>query len=344
MIPIRCKAGDRVKVRSAEEILAQLDENGCLDGMPFMPEMLKYCGQPYQVAASAHKTCDSTHYREGRYMEDTVFLENLRCDGSGHAGCEAQCLVFMKLAWLEPVAPLRDWKLPRRGGATPGRDRAWLQQTTERRGAEGQTLYRCQATEHLNASVAFPPNQLNLYLADLRSGNVTLGALLRGVSLLALWHLRRLPFAYRVWVGLYEKVHRAVYGSGAPHMQGRIPKGQPTPEVKLDVQPGEWVRVKPLSEINATLSFNNRNRGLAYNPEMSPFCGGVHKVERRITRIVDEKDGRLLEMKGPCILLEGGYCKSLYHPEALFCPKRIPQYFREAWLERTSGPSGPTGP
>jgi hypothetical protein len=33
-------------------------------------------------------------------------------------------------------------------------------------------------------------------------------------------------------------------------------------------------------------------------------------------------------------MLDGGHCKARYHPEALFCRRRIPQYFREAWLDR----------
>jgi hypothetical protein len=41
--------GDWVEVRSKEEILATLDSNGWLDGMPFMPEMLQYCGRKFQV-------------------------------------------------------------------------------------------------------------------------------------------------------------------------------------------------------------------------------------------------------------------------------------------------------
>ena len=99
------------------------------------------------------------------------------------------------------------------------------------------------------------------------------------------------------------------------------------------------MRVRSLPEIQATLNVANRNRGLAYNPEMSPFSGGVYRVARRVTRIVDEKTGRMLDMKGPCIMLEGGYCMARYHPEAPLCPKRIPQYFREAWLERVDGGS-----
>ena len=39
------KAGDLIEVRSAAEILATLDERGELENLPFMPEMLKFCGR-----------------------------------------------------------------------------------------------------------------------------------------------------------------------------------------------------------------------------------------------------------------------------------------------------------
>jgi hypothetical protein len=39
------RVGDWVEVRSAAEIFATLDERGCLDALPFMPEMLSYCGK-----------------------------------------------------------------------------------------------------------------------------------------------------------------------------------------------------------------------------------------------------------------------------------------------------------
>jgi len=35
------KAGDLVEIRSAEEIFATLDDDGCLDRLPFMAEMLR---------------------------------------------------------------------------------------------------------------------------------------------------------------------------------------------------------------------------------------------------------------------------------------------------------------
>jgi len=54
-------AGDWVQVRSKEEILATLDGNGRLDGLPLMPQMLKWCGQRFQVYKRAHKTCDTVN-------------------------------------------------------------------------------------------------------------------------------------------------------------------------------------------------------------------------------------------------------------------------------------------
>ena len=39
------RSGDLVSLRPPEEILATLDEQGCLDGVPFMPEMLRFFGR-----------------------------------------------------------------------------------------------------------------------------------------------------------------------------------------------------------------------------------------------------------------------------------------------------------
>src|SRR5262245_31995892 len=97
---LNLRAGEWVEVRSVEEILATLDDQQCLDGLPFMPEMLPYCGKRFRVYKSAHKTCDTIQTFAIRRMDDAVHLDNLRCDGGAHGGCQAGCLLFWKDAWL----------------------------------------------------------------------------------------------------------------------------------------------------------------------------------------------------------------------------------------------------
>src|SRR5258705_1000175 len=101
--PVR--VGEVVEVRSKEEILSSLDERAALDGLPFMPEMLQYCGRRFRVRAVAHKTCETARRTwKARQLRRTVHLEGLRCDGTAHGGCQAECNLFWREEWLRPGA------------------------------------------------------------------------------------------------------------------------------------------------------------------------------------------------------------------------------------------------
>lgn len=94
------RIGDWVEVKSASRVLATLDRHASLDGLLFMPEMVRYCGQRLRVAAPIQ-----LKRRRGQgpcCMSDTVNLET-RCDGSGHNGCSDGCLMLWKAAWLTPA-------------------------------------------------------------------------------------------------------------------------------------------------------------------------------------------------------------------------------------------------
>ena len=52
------RAGEWFRVRTKEESLGTFDASGRLDELPFMPEMLQYCGTKKQVSKRTHKTCD----------------------------------------------------------------------------------------------------------------------------------------------------------------------------------------------------------------------------------------------------------------------------------------------
>jgi hypothetical protein len=75
------RVGELVEVRSEEEILATLDDNAELDSLPFMPEMLEYCGARFTVYKVAHKLCDTMTATGMRRMRDAVHLAGVRCDG-----------------------------------------------------------------------------------------------------------------------------------------------------------------------------------------------------------------------------------------------------------------------
>lgn len=328
------KAGDLVEVRSAEEVLATLDENGCLDGLPFQPEMLRYCGRQFRVFRTAHRTCDTFTWGHARNHPDAVFLDDLRCDGAAHDGCQAACLLLFKTAWLKRASDRSAAAAPpasTAGARTP----EWLQARTRVTNEAGEGLYRCQATEHIRASRPVPARSAFFnYVQDLTTGNSSLGQLVKGYFMLSVWRLRHLGVGWRFSVWLYDKLHRALYKQPDPHIVGRIPRGSPTPAVILDLKVGETVRVRNLPQIAETLNTENANRGMRFNPELAVFCGVTSRVQARITRIVDEKTGRMLHFRNPCIVLENTYCQARYVPQALHCPRRSLQYYREAWLER----------
>src|SRR5205823_112746 len=100
----RLHKGDLVEVRGPGEILRTLDAHGSLDGLPFMPEMAAYCGRRFRVDRRADKLCDTiTNNLQSRSLPDAVFLEDLRCDGSAHGACQAECRFYWKEAWLRRV-------------------------------------------------------------------------------------------------------------------------------------------------------------------------------------------------------------------------------------------------
>ena len=337
---LNLKAGEWVEVRSREEILATLDEQGRLENLPFMPEMLQYCGQKLQVFKSAHKTCDYIQGWSIRRMKDAVHLAGVRCDGSGHDGCQASCLIFWKEAWLKRTAG-NLVRLQSSGGMSAGlvmiaplcTEQAIAAATTFQ-SPEGQTTYRCQVTDvpkfttHMSF---FDPRQ---YIRDLRSGNLTpgLGGSNRAERMLelALALLRMLQGSI---IGFYNTVQSRRRKSHYPPIQGTglAPTNEP-----LDLQPGELVEVRPKEEIMATLDNGQKNKGLWFDSEMLPYCGGIYRVLRRVNRIIDEKSGKMLNMKSSCIVLEGVVCKSEFHR---LCPRAIYPFWRENWLKRATSAS-----
>ena len=372
----RYRTGDLVEVRSKEEILATLDQHGALDGMPFMPEMLQYCGQRFRVGAVAHKTCDTARKTGGRRLQATVHLTGLRCDGLAHGGCQAECSLFWKDEWLKSAIANGAGSASTAAAmyvSTRGCTEAQLLANTQLSltAESEEPCYSCQATEIYAATQPLAWWDVRQYAFDVITGNHSAGRVLRVLflaslrKLLAQWDVRRyvfdvvpgnhsagrvllvrflrslrwllthVPGGYRFFKGFHNRMHQWMSGRASPSLHGQIPDGASTPTGRLNLKHGEYVRIKTQAEIEQTLHKDGKNRGLWFDPEeMAPYCGRVVKVHKSVSKIIDESTGEMLHMKQPCIMLEGVVCKGEYASCRLNCPREIPSYWREIWLER----------
>ena len=340
----RFRPGDRVVVLPRAEVLRTLDNNGQCDGLPFMPEMLQYCGKQFTVYKSAHKSCDYTTpypYRSRR-ISDAFLLEGARCDGLAHGGCQAGCTLIWKGVWLRPADAT-----PLEPGALSGVVSEEILETSLlwRRThitdpTDGLPKYLCQATEISSSGKVLAWWDLRQYIKDYTSGNVTLRRLLSGFLYSSYFHLSEAGIGIGSsmrW--MFDRFSFVFRGTRWPRTPGTIPDGSPTPSTNLNLEPGELVRVKSHDEILSTISRSNRNRGLLWDAELVPYCGGKYRVLRRVTKLISEQTGKMVEMKGACIVLDSVICQARYSSCRMFCPRAMYPYWREVWLERVDDPA-----
>lgn len=309
--------GDWVVIRPASEILTTLDENGTRDGLPFMPEMLSWCGKSFQVQHRVYKTCVDGDPMRHFPANDVVVLNGPRCDGKSHDGCNRGCRIYWKEAWLRRV----DAGRPETDSVSS--DLTALQHRLKVKSDGGR--YFCQSTQLVKSTEAFPPKprprRLRAALTAIRHGDL---GVLQAAQLYSLW--------------LWQKALRAM-GCDAlikgPHKR--------TPIQCLNLQPGEIVRVKSRAQIAETLDHRSSNRGLALCYEMMRCCGREVEVRFRVDRLIDEKTGVMREIANTVALSKMRGCRSLGEECLCFaepgdCPRGELMYWREIWLERVSPP------
>jgi len=325
------RPGELVEIRWPEEILASLDADGKLDGLPFMAEMQNYCGRRFLVSNRADSTCAGG---QPRRIEHTVHLQGLRCDGSAHYGCQAACLILWKEAWLRRASGSGDGTTHcaasnggtafanesvephANGGSTAERER--LKYTMER----ADEKLSCQATELNSASCPIVLERGARYLAGVvrDCGSAKIGRSELGI--LARYARGKLVLgAFTAW-------------ARAPWNAERFKK---TPSERLDLQVGELVQVRSAREILQTLDRNGCNRGMEFKAEMFQFCGRRFPVLARMERRIDERTGMMREFRNECILLAGVHC----HGQRSFCARGNYHYWREIWLRRCQARAAP---
>jgi hypothetical protein len=313
--------GDIVQVKTPRDILATLDANGRCDGLPFMPEMIQHCGKRFEVWKRADRLCDTVHYSGSRRLPDGVILGSIRCDGSGHDGCQASCRLFWKTAWLQRVS--KEVAKPITFSAEDIEELRRRTQPHTRTVSESdgkcETLYCCQNTELPKCTELLSLWNPRSYINEYTSRNVSLGHFMTVSARAAVTEpMRKL--------GLVPEIH----------LPGTARKGERFPE--LNLQPGEWVRVKSKEEIARTLTPDGRSFGMFFDREMLPYCGRVFRVRQRISRFIHEGNSKMLTPKMVSVTLEGAVCSGDHSVCRWFCPREIYPYWREFWLERVEPP------
>src|SRR5213593_4276504 len=236
----RFRPGDLVEVKAPDEILQTLDAEGTLDHLPFMPEMVEFCGRRFRVSRRVVKTCFSGSISTMRVFrtDDVVTLDGLRCSGAAHDGCQKACTIFWREEWLRKVDDSAAQAHEESGGGE--RLRARLKTSI------GPKTYFCQASELLKATNSLPRwTRIAKCFSEVRAGNC--GAM---------------QMAQRIGIWLFWRIRRKFLGEYA---RGNH---KSTPVESLNLQPGELIEVKPMECIIETLNETARNRGLYFSPDM----------------------------------------------------------------------------
>ena len=297
--PPKYLRGQIVEVKSAAEIAATLDADGALDGLPFMPEMAAFCGRRFTIRSRVDRTCVEGHGL--RRLNRTLLLEEARCDGARHDGCQRNCLIFWKEDWLKPVAEGYGTAI-----SAAVEDGATLVTAPVMKGE----LYHCQSTVLAEASDSLPRWNIVGLFGDVARGELSPVGLVTMLGRTVVNRVRRLAGLPEVGLILGE---------------ARAPK-----RGKLKLAPGEWVRIKSAEEIKKTVGPDGRNRGLTFEPEMAAYLGKRYQVDFPVEKIIHEETGKMIQLSST-VALKDLYCSGACVKN---CPRANPLYWREAWLER----------
>ncbi|MFC2088444.1 hypothetical protein ACFLSX_02500 [Calditrichota bacterium] len=298
------RADDVVEVLPFKEILITLDDKNCLDGMPFMPEMKQYCGKEFKIQKKANYICVDGHKPRG--LRDTVFLEELRCDGSSHDNCKKTCLIFWKVTWLRKKS---DTSKPFKTNEIEN-----IRHEIQTKNVNNKAFF-CQSSNLVEASFKLDIKSiLNLLYKEIAYKNQSFFELIQNLLNGMVWKFlkKSMNSSCKRIIGDEKDV---IYSSN-----------------ELNLNPGELVQVKNCEEIKKTLDKNGKNRGLLFTPEMFVFCGKKFRVKKNLDKIIIEESGVMKNLSNT-VILENVTCDGRC---LIGCPRNMYHFWREAWLKRVN--------
>jgi hypothetical protein len=302
----RLRPGDLAQVRPRREIEATLDGRRTMAGLPFMPEMEVFCDRAFRVHRRVDHINDMRNKTGLRRIHDVVTLTGVRCSGAAHNGCQAECQILWKDAWLRRLPNRQRADAIQKPGGSP---------TIAVQGADsenGDRIYFCQMTALWEASQPMLSIDVRQDLRPLISANIGF-----------------IDFLLVVLTRIFNIVQRLRGGVDYPFMPAYPLKGQ-SPSAKLRFDAGDAVVVRKKDEIARTL-VNGRNKGLWFDRDMIRFCGKRAIVRKRVSRIIHDSSGKMVVMKTPCVMLEDVIATGEF---LRLCPQHEYIFWREIWLTR----------
>ncbi len=299
----KLRPGDLVEVKLPDEILQTLDDDGTLERLPFMPEMIEFCGRRFRVSKRVLKTCYYTKWGTAGFRkfkaDEVVLLDGIRCSGADHDGCQKACVIFWREAWLRRAEDTTRHR---------GSDQAAIELLRARlKTVVRPKTYFCQSSELLKATEALSRwDRIRGCFREVCVGNYGALEMAKRIAMWVFWKAR--------WRLLGE------YARGS---------NVAAPQAPLQLQPGEWIKVNSLKEIRESLDEDGCNRGLFFMPDMRKACGTHRRVERRVERIIVDGTGEMRRLRDT-VFLEGSRCGCVYSLGG--CPRNEFSYWRETWL------------
>jgi len=318
-------AGDCVRVRDLAQIATTLDSSGSLDGLPFMPEMGKYCGLSFIVRRQVHKLIQEGVGSSLRRIKDVVLLDGAFCDGHAHGDCQRACFPLWKTAWLDLIQDgisragegEKKSDAPRTTGLKQTADVCLAGRDENNAGIERileipNRPNVCQVTELIRATTPLPLWHPVRYLIDIKSKTYS-------------------PREYTLYLlgGIYKKTLGHIL-SRMHRKSVPIAAKAPIFTDPLGLQPGDLVEVRSVAEIQSTLDGEGKTRGLYFMPCMLAFCGRRLRVLGRVDRMMSEKTGELRTLQ-QTVLLEDANCDGKANGG---CQRGCYVFWKDTWLKR----------
>ena len=97
------KIGDRVRVKSFDEIRTTLDLKGKNRGLRFQTEIIKFCGKGVFTVSEIMQNSISEYTDKIKKVNNSVLLEETFCDGRFHLRCGRKCPHIWREIWLRKV-------------------------------------------------------------------------------------------------------------------------------------------------------------------------------------------------------------------------------------------------